>query len=164
MHGANVARLAHDFELWYTGLMSRTILHSLLTLCSLTVAALATGCATPTPVEPRLAASITVTKNEPPTACTYMGYVKGDPLVGDMAEAHRDLVRNAVLGGGNYVSVDVVERNVASYAIRGRLFACPHVAPPNAQPPSPPPAAQPQPPSVEQVPNGFEAPKAPPAR
>jgi hypothetical protein len=65
------------------------------------------------------------------------------------------VLRNAVLRGGNYVAVDLVEKPVVlglgSFVVRGRLFACPVPAPgaamaqaappPAARPPAPPPAS-----------------------
>ena len=80
-------------------------------------------------LDPRVASQVQVSKAEPPSGCQPLGEVKGSAPLGELADAHNDVLRNAVLRGGNYVSVDLVERPVVlglgSYEIRGRLFACP---------------------------------------
>jgi hypothetical protein len=100
-------------------------------------------------LDPRVASQVHVTKLDPPSGCEYLGEVKGTAPLGELADAHGDVLRNAVLRGGNYVSVDLVERPVVlglgSYVIRGRLFTCPSPGAPAAQaqatrPPAPPPA------------------------
>jgi hypothetical protein len=79
-------------------------------------------------IDPRVAATVDVTKNEPPIGCEYIGAIKGSTALGDLTDAHADVIRTALLTGGNYVAVDIVERpmivGVGGYAIRGRLFAC----------------------------------------
>jgi hypothetical protein len=80
-------------------------------------------------INPRVAATVDVTKNEPAIGCEYIGSVKGSTALGELSDAHADVIRNALLTGGNYVAVDIVERpmivGVGGYTIRGRLFACP---------------------------------------
>lgn len=80
-------------------------------------------------MDPRVAAQVTVSKNEPPPGCAYVGAVNGKSYLGDLSDAHGDVLRNAVLRGGNFVSVDLVERpmlvGLGGYVVRGRLFACP---------------------------------------
>ena len=88
-------------------------------------------------LDPRVASQVQVSKQEPPSGCEYLGEVKGSAPLGELADAHGDVLRNAVLRGGNYVSVDIVERPVVlglgSYVIRGRLFACPMRGPSASQ-------------------------------
>jgi hypothetical protein len=83
-------------------------------------------------LDPRVASQVTVTKADPPPACEFLGEVKGSAPLGELSEAHGDVLRNAVLRGGNYVAVDLVERPVlvglGTYIVRGRLFACPQGA------------------------------------
>jgi hypothetical protein len=80
-------------------------------------------------LDPRVASQVMVSKLDPPAGCTYLGPVKGIAPLGELGDAHGDVLRNAVLRGGNYVSVDLVEKPVVlglgSYVVRGRLFACP---------------------------------------
>ncbi len=80
-------------------------------------------------LDPRVASQVAVSKLDPPAGCEYLGEVKGSAPLGELADAHGDVLRNAVLRGGNYVSVDLVERPVVlglgSYVVRGRLFASP---------------------------------------
>lgn len=80
-------------------------------------------------LDPRVAAQVTVSKNEPPPGCAYVGGVKGKTYLGELSDAHGDVLRNAVLRGGNFVSVDLVERpmivGLGGYVVRGRLFSCP---------------------------------------
>jgi hypothetical protein len=80
-------------------------------------------------LDPRVAAQVMVSKLDPPQGCEYVGLIKGTAPLGDLGEAHGDVLRNAVLQGGNYVAVDLVERPVVlglgSYVVRGRLFTCP---------------------------------------
>jgi len=80
-------------------------------------------------IDPRVAAGVEVSKNNPPPECGYLGPVKGSAWMGDLSEAQGDAMRNAVMGGGNYVAVDVIERpmiaGVGGYGVRGRLFVCP---------------------------------------
>lgn len=103
-------------------------------------------------LDPKLASQITVSKSEPPPGCAMVGYVKGATTFGDLGEAHGEVLRSAVLRGGNFVSVDLVERplivGVGGYTVRGRLYACPQPskAAPMVQaprPPSAPPAVTP---------------------
>lgn len=90
-------------------------------------------------LDPRVASQVMVSRMDPPPGCEYLGGVKGAAPLGDLADAHGDVLRNAVLRGGNFVTVDLVERPVVlglgSYAVHGRLFACPGpgAAPPSAQ-------------------------------
>ncbi len=85
-------------------------------------------------LDPRVASQVWVSKMDPPAGCELLGAVKGVAVLGDLTDAHGDVLRNAVLGGGNYVAVDLVERPVllglGSYVVRGRLFACPTPAAP----------------------------------
>lgn len=77
-------------------------------------------------------------KNDPPFGCGFLGPVKGSTLIGDLSDAHGDILRNAVLSGGNYVAVDIIERpvvlGIGGYTVRGRLFICPKREPPPAAP------------------------------
>ena len=50
-------------------------------------------------MDPRVAAQVTVSKNEPPPGCAYVGAVKGKSYLGDLSDAHGDVLRNAVLRG-----------------------------------------------------------------
>jgi hypothetical protein len=101
------------------------------TLLGLMLAA-TTGCAAfdKAPyMDPKVAAQVTVTKNEPPVGCAYVATVKGSTYTGDLGDAHAEVLRSAVLRGGNFVTVDLVERpmviGLGGYAVRGRLYACP---------------------------------------
>ncbi|APR83991.1 Hypothetical protein A7982_09340 [Minicystis rosea] len=80
-------------------------------------------------LDPKVASHVVVTKAEPPASCELVGFIKGSTFVGDLGDAHGEVLRNAVLRGGNYVSVDLVERpliaGVGGYTVRGRLFNCP---------------------------------------
>jgi hypothetical protein len=105
-------------------------------------------------LDPRVASQVMVSKLDPPPGCEYLGAVKGVAPLGELGDAHGDVLRNAVLRGGNYIAVDLVERPVVlglgSYAVHGRLFTCPvrapaaastvaqTDAPPAARPPAPP--------------------------
>ena len=80
-------------------------------------------------VDPRVASQVVVSKNDPAPNCTYLKPIRGIAIVGDLGEANHDLVRNAVLEGGNFVAVDMVERNVGGYELQGRLYECPVPAP-----------------------------------
>ncbi len=88
-------------------------------------------------VDARVASQIWVSKLDPPPGCEPLGAVKGIAPLGEAIEAQSDVIRNAVLRGGNYVAVDLVERPVilglGSYVVRGRLFACPPPAAPLVQ-------------------------------
>jgi hypothetical protein len=87
-------------------------------------------------MDPKVAALVTLSKNDPVPGCEYLGTVRGATVMGDLGDAHGEVLRNAVLRGGNFVSVDMVERPVAvglwGYVVRGRLFACPTHAPAQA--------------------------------
>src|SRR5262245_4002935 len=111
---------------------------TLLSIGLLLVSASACGGADRPRVDPRVAAEVEVNKNDPPWGCGFLGPVKGNTLVGELSDAHGDLLRNAVLNGGNYVAVDLIERpaiaNVGGYTIRGRLFFCPKRPQPTIQP------------------------------
>lgn len=89
-------------------------------------------------LDPRVASQVMVSRQDPPVGCEYLGAVKGSAPLGELGDAHGDVLRNAVLRGGNYVTVDLVERPVllglGSYVVRGRLFACPLPAPGHAAP------------------------------
>jgi hypothetical protein len=80
-------------------------------------------------IDPRIAAEVTVDKAEPSPTCGYLGPIKGGSMVGDLGDAHGEVVRRAVLRGGNYVSIDLLERpmvaGVGGYTLHGRLFLCP---------------------------------------
>lgn len=98
-------------------------------------------------LDPRVASQVMVSRMDPPPGCEYLGGVKGSAPLGELGDAHGDVLRNAVLRGGNFVTVDLVERPVVlglgSYVVRGRLFACPSsgaAAPPIAAAPAPAPA------------------------
>jgi hypothetical protein len=79
-------------------------------------------------LDPKVASQVVVTKAEPPSGCELIGFVKGSTYTGDLGDAHGEVLRSAVLRGGNYVSVDLVERPViiglGGYTVRGRLFSC----------------------------------------
>jgi hypothetical protein len=85
-------------------------------------------------LDPRVASQVWVSKMDPPPGCEFLGEVKGVAPLGELGDAHGEVLRNAVLRGGNYVAVDLVERPVllglGSYVVRGRLFACPTPAAP----------------------------------
>jgi hypothetical protein len=126
--------------------MSTTI--RLMVGLSLVVAVTGCGAFDKPYLDPKVAAQVTVTKNEPPPGCEWVGFVKGTTVIGELSEAHTDVLRNAVLRGGNYVAVDLVEKSmlgdIAGYTVRGRLFSCPSrpapvaAAPIAAAPPAPP--------------------------
>jgi hypothetical protein len=100
-------------------------------LVGLSLAAAVTGCHAfdREYLDPKVASQVTVSKTEPPPGCELMGFVKGATAFGDLGDAHGEVLRSAVLRGGNYVAVDLVERpmivGVGGYTVRGRLFACP---------------------------------------
>lgn len=79
-------------------------------------------------LDPKVASHVVVTKAEPPSGCELIGFVKGATYTGDLGDAHGEVLRSAVLRGGNYVSVDLVERpmiiGLGGYTVRGRLFSC----------------------------------------
>jgi len=104
-------------------------------------------------LDPRVASQVYVSKQDPPAGCAPLGEVKGSAPLGELADAHGDVLRNAVLRGGNYVAVDLVERpmvlGLGSYEIRGRLFACPARAHGAAQPEAQAALAPPRAPSPE---------------
>jgi hypothetical protein len=79
-------------------------------------------------LDPRVASQVMVSRLDPPPGCEFLGDVKGTTPLGDLGDAHGDVLRKAVLRGGNYVAVDLVERPVllglGSYVVSGRLFAC----------------------------------------
>jgi hypothetical protein len=85
-------------------------------------------------LDARVASQIVVSKIDPPVGCTYLGAVKGKTPLGELSDAHADVLRNAALNGGNYVAVDVVERplllGLGGYEVHGRLFACPQTSTP----------------------------------
>lgn len=85
-------------------------------------------------ISARVAATVDVTKNEPAIGCEYVGAISGSTAFGELRDAHADVIRNALLTGGNHVTVDIVERpmivGLGGYTIRGRLFACPSKAAP----------------------------------
>jgi hypothetical protein len=97
------------------------------------------------PIDPRVASQVTLSHLDPPADCTPLGVVKGYAPFGVIDDANADVVRHAVLRGGNFVAVDLIERPVllglANTVVHGRLFACPpRTAPaPMAAPPAPPP-------------------------
>jgi hypothetical protein len=120
-------------------------------------------------LDPRVASQVTVTKYEPPAGCAYLGAVKGTAWAGDLGDAHADVLRNAVLSGGNFVAVDLVEKppvmGLGSSVVRGRLFACPGGAQAVAalaptQPAAPVAAAQPAAPQPATVAPGDATQKA----
>jgi hypothetical protein len=71
------------------------------------------------------AADVVVSKNEPSPSCRPLGEVTGDVVIGTLESAKRDLVKNAVESGGNYVAIDMTERHPGGYGMVGRLFQCP---------------------------------------
>lgn len=77
---------------------------------------------------PKVASEVTVSKNDPPPGCNLVAYIKGATTFGDLGDAHGELLRTAVLRGGNFVAVDLVERpmivGLGGYTVRGRLFSC----------------------------------------
>lgn len=97
------------------------------------------ACAASAPrVDPLVASEVEVNKNDPPWGCGFLGPVKGNTALGELSDAHGDMIRNAVLSGGNYVAVDLIEKptvaGLGGYTIRGRLFICPKHLPPASQP------------------------------
>ncbi|MEP7119750.1 MAG: hypothetical protein ABJE95_02525 [Byssovorax sp.] len=142
--------------------MMRTLLFTVLAAATLTACA-----AVQRPsIDARAAAQVELATTEPPPGCGYIGPIKGSTLVGDLADANGDAVRTAVMIGGNYVVVDVMERPVlgavGGYVVRGRLFNCPRPqAPQTAQAPRPPvQVASVGPQSVAQASDAAVAPKA----
>jgi len=118
-------------------------------LVGLSLAATITGCHAfdREYLDPKVASQVTVAKNDPPPGCVMVGFVKGSTFAGDLGDAHGEVLRSAVLRGGNYVAVDLVERpliaGVGGYTVRGRLFHCPmpgKAPPPMAIAPASPPA------------------------
>jgi hypothetical protein len=110
--------------------MMRTLLFTVLAVATLPACA-----AVRRPmVDARAAAQVELATTEPPPSCGYVSPIKGSTLVGDIADANGDAVRNAVMTGGNYVVIDVLERpviaGVGGYVVRGRLFNCPRPAAP----------------------------------
>lgn len=101
--------------------------NTLRVLCGLSLSLAITGCSREY-LDPKVASQVTVSKNEPPPGCSLVGYVKGSTTFGDLGDAHGEVLRSAVLRGGNFVSVDLVERpliiGMGGYAVRGRLFSC----------------------------------------
>ncbi|HEY4118308.1 MAG TPA: hypothetical protein VGM56_10645 [Byssovorax sp.] len=85
----------------------------------------ACGLFEPSAADPHAVEDVVVTRSEPPRACRFLGDVSGDAIIGDLASAHRDLVKNAADAGGNFVAVDETERHPGGYGVRGRLFMCP---------------------------------------
>ncbi len=112
-------------------------------------------------LDPRVASTVLVTKLDPPPGCEYLGAVKGVAPLGELGDAHGDVLRNAVLRGGNYVAVDLssapVVLGLGSYVVRGRLFACPL---PAAAPPAPQAAAMPARPPAPPSPADATTPRA----
>jgi hypothetical protein len=105
-------------------------------------------------LDPRVASQVTVSHLDPPPGCAFLGVVKGYAPFGVIDDANTDVVRNAVLRGGNFVAVDLVERPVllglANTVVHGRLFACSRPsapAPMAARPAAPAPAAAPSDPA-----------------
>ncbi len=100
-------------------------------------------------LDPRVASQVTMSKLEPPAGCEFKGSVKGAAPFGDLADANSDALRRAVLQGGNYISVDLVERptflGMGGYEVQGRLFTCPTnpAAPPSVAMPRVEPAPAP---------------------
>ena len=138
--------------------MMRTLL-----LTSLIVVTLPACAAVRRPmVDARAAAQVELATVEPPPTCGFVSPIKGSTLVGDIADANGDAVRNAVMSGGNYVVIDVLERPVISgvggYVVRGRLFNCPRPAAQPARAPVPVASVGPQ--SVAQASDAIVLPKA----
>lgn len=98
-------------------------------------------------LDPKVASQVTVAKNDPPPGCEMVGFIKGSTFTGDLGDAHGEVLRSAVLRGGNYVAVDLVERpliaGVGGYTVRGRLFHCPAPGKPQMAIAPPSPAAPP---------------------
>jgi hypothetical protein len=92
-------------------------------------------------LDPKVASQVTVSKAEPPPGCELVGAIKGATAFGELGDAHAELLRSAVLRGGSYVSVDLVERpmiaGVGGYTVRGRLFSCRMPMAPMASMPAP---------------------------
>jgi hypothetical protein len=88
-------------------------------------------------LDPRVASQVTVSRLDPPQGCEFLGGVKGYAPLGVVDDANTDVLRNAVLRGGNFVSVDLIERPVllglGNYVVHGRLFACPMAGAPALQ-------------------------------
>jgi hypothetical protein len=115
-------------------------------LVGLSLAATTTGCHAFDRefLDPKVASQVVVSKAEPPAGCEMVGFVKGATFTGDLGDAHGEVLRSAVLRGGNYVAIDLVERplivGVGGYTVRGRLFSCPASRAPLAATLAPPPA------------------------
>jgi hypothetical protein len=79
-------------------------------------------------VDPRVAAQVMVSRLDPPRECSYVSTIEGSTNLGELSDAHGDLIRQAVLGGGNFVAVDMLERRaigpIGGYTIHARLYAC----------------------------------------
>src|ERR1700760_4792353 len=87
-----------------------------------------TGCAAlerEPPADPRALAAVVVNKNDPPPSCRPLGDVAGDVVIGSLDSAKKDLIKNAVAQGGNYVALEMTERHPGGYGVSGRLFQCP---------------------------------------
>jgi hypothetical protein len=80
-------------------------------------------------IDPRVASQVTLSHLDPPPGCAFLGVVKGYAPFGVVDDANTDVIRSAVLRGGNFVAVDLIERPVllglANTVVHGRLFACP---------------------------------------
>ena len=87
-------------------------------------------------LDAKVASQVTVSKNDPPPGCSLVGYIKGATTFGDLGDAHGEILRSAVLRGGNFVAVDLVERpmivGLGGYTVRGRLFSCGRLGAPPA--------------------------------
>lgn len=100
-------------------------------LVGLSLAAAMTGCHAfdREYLDPKVASQVVVSKGDPPPTCELVGFIKGSTFTGELGDAHTEVLRSAVLRGGNYVAVDLVERpllaGVGGYTVRARLFTCP---------------------------------------
>jgi hypothetical protein len=107
-------------------------------------------------LDPKVASQVKVSRLDPPAGCAYLGGVRGGTPLGDLDDADGDVLRKAVLRGGNYVAVDMVERpmilGLGSYMVHGRLFSCPLPAAPLPQTA----AAAPAPPAAPASPRACE--------
>jgi len=100
-------------------------------LVGLSLAAAMTGCHAFDRefLDAKVASQVVVSKGDPPPSCELQGFIKGSTFTGELGDAHTELLRSAVLRGGNYVAVDLVERpllaGLGGYTVRARLFTCP---------------------------------------
>jgi hypothetical protein len=116
-------------------------------------------------IDPRVASQVTLSHLDPPPGCAFLGVVKGYAPFGVVDDANTDVIRSAVLRGGNFVAVDLIERPVllglANTVVHGRLFSCAaKMGDPERVPQTPPVAIAPAAPSPAAAPSEPPAPRA----